>query len=357
MKRSLPVAAAVVAVGLCGLLGARYLLAAATRAAEGHFTRLAAEHGVVISGLVYRKAGYRWPSSIRWEGLSLQGRLAGRDTPPPLEAFTVSADSITATLESFEDRMISIAGDGLLFTAREGAPPADGSTFPRVETVSGSDLVVRAPIDFLRPRTATAQLRIVSEELGKLARTGTCALPVEFEGTVTFSFRGVTTAGIRVRQEGAESRLTIDENDLLALSVRLGLKLPLTRDEATLLARHPLRVPRLLVIRDEARARAEEERRRDDSFPEDAYRHLLWSYLLTATYGEQFASEVTGAHERGITGNTTAERLMDLSNNALGRWYAKIGVPAAALPDRARRDHRVIRTPREVAGKKLFAAE
>lgn len=354
MRRLILVAASVVAAGLCGLLGTRYLLSTATRSAERRLTRLAAQHGIEISATAWRAAGYRWPASIRWEGLSLQGRASDRDAPLPREGFTLSVESVTATLERFDNRIISISLDGLFLASREGAGSAAGPGTPRVGTVAGRTLVLRAPIDFLSPRTATAQLRDIFAELRQLARTGRCTLPVAFEGEVTFPFQGTATAGVFVRREGAESVLTMDENDLLALSARLGLRLPLTKDEVTLLARHPLQVPRLLAIRDEARVRAEEERHRDGDFPEDAYRHLLWSYLLTTTYGERFATEVTDAHERGITGNTDAERRMDLSNNALGRWYVKLGVPAASLLNRVRNDNRVIRNTREIGRKKTF---
>ena len=355
VRRSLLAAAALGAVCLAGLLGARCLVSGATRAAQRHVTRLAAEHGIEISRTSWRSVRFVLPATIRWEGFALSGRFAGGDSPLPAGAFTLDADSATATLESFADRRVSISLDGLLFASRGAPRPAAASGAPRISALAGRRLEVRAAIDVLSPRTAAAQLRAISDALGELVRTGECALPVTFDGTATFEFRGPATAGVRVRREGAASVLSMDENDLLALSPRLGLTLPLTRQEATLLSRHPLRVPRLLAIREEARGLAEKERQRDSAFPEDAGRHLLWSHLLTTTYGERFAAEVTDAHEQGITDNTDAERLMDLSNNALGRWYAKLGVPAAALFERARSDSRVIRNPREIGSKLPFS--
>lgn len=357
VRRFLVIAAALTAVVLCGILGVRLLLATASRAAERHLTRLAAERGFEISKTSWRRMGFRWPASIRWEGLSLEARGGGRDTPLPQEPLLIAADSVTAALERFDTRMVSIAVDGLLLTSGEGGPPVGDQSSPRIETVAGRTLVIRAPIDFLRPRSAAAQFRQISEELGRLARTGTSALPVSFEGTVTFRFRGTATAGIRVRREGAESVLTMDEGDLLALSGRMSLRLPLTQSEVALLARYPIRVPRLLAIRDQVRTLADEEQRREAHFPDDAYCHLLWSHLLTTNFGEQFAAEVTDAHERGITGNTESERRMDLSNNALGRWLARIGVPREALADRARSDSRVIRNPQEIGHKRQFDDE
>jgi hypothetical protein len=51
-------------------------------------------------------------------------------------------------------------------------------------------------------------------------------------------------------------------------------------------------------------------------------------------------------HHRDDRFPEAAERRIDLSNNALDRWYAGIGVPAAALADRAPSDSRVIRNTR-----------
>lgn len=354
LRRTILVAAAVAAVWICWSLGSGYLLGAATRAGERRLARIAAEHGVEVLAVSHRAVGLRWPASIRWEGLSLQGRVFGGGSPLLRDGFALGVDSATVTLESFGDREISVSLAGLLLTTREGARPEHAPGAPWIESLSGSAFSVRAPLDLLRPAKAASQLREILSDLRQLARTGRCALPVAFEGTVSFPFRGTTTTRIRVVREGAESVLTMDEEDLLALSGRLGLKLPLTHHEVTLLARHPLRVPRLLALRDAARAQAEQERNRDGSFPEDAYRHVLWSYTLVKTFGERFAAQVTDAHERGITGNTEAERLMDLSNNNLGRWYARIGVPAAQLAERVRSDRRVIRNPGEVGQKTLF---
>jgi hypothetical protein len=79
--------------------------------------------------------------------------------------------------------------------------------------------------------------------------------------------------------------------------------------------------------------------------PEDAYRHVLWSYLLTKEFGGAFAVEVTNAHETGKTGNTREERLMDINNNEIGREYARRGEEEQELLKLTLTDPRVIRKP------------
>ena len=74
-----------------------------------------------------------------------------------------------------------------------------------------------------------------------------------------------------------------------------------------------------------------EEHQHDPAVPEDAFRHVLWSYLLTREYGVDFSMKVTDAHEEGRTENTRDEKLMDINNNRIGRNYAKSGYPETSL--------------------------
>jgi hypothetical protein len=59
---------------------------------------------------------------------------------------------------------------------------------------------------------------------------------------------------------------------------------------------------------------------------------MLWSYLLSAEYGTEFAEKVTDAHELGSS-NTAAESRKDLANNALGRSLYTARVPVGNLAD------------------------
>ena len=96
----------------------------------------------------------------------------------------------------------------------------------------------------------------------------------------------------------------------------------LTDSEVDLFARNPFRAPQLLRIRNDAQLTAKLEHARNQSVPEDSFRHVLWSYLLTRAYGPQFAQKATDAHELGAIDNTESERRKDKVNNAIGRQYA-----------------------------------
>ena len=115
--------------------------------------------------------------------------------------------------------------------------------------------------------------------------------------------------------------------------------------EIALIAEYPLRAPDLLLIKKYAERTAMTAHEKDRSVPEDAYRHVLWSYLLTQEFDAEFAEQVTDAHEIGSTTNTEADHRMDYNNNAVGRRFAAEGVTEFEILPRVRRDRSVIRQP------------
>jgi hypothetical protein len=104
-----------------------------------------------------------------------------------------------------------------------------------------------------------------------------------------------------------------------------------------------------MLITKKAQKVSKEAKAQDPSFPEDAYRHVTWSYLLAKTFGADFAKRITDSHET-LDGNTENERLMDYHNNAVAREFAATGVKEAALRQLVLESPRVIRSPEEVEG-------
>ena len=93
-----------------------------------------------------------------------------------------------------------------------------------------------------------------------------------------------------------------------------------------------------------AKDTSKDAHKRDRSVPEDAYRHVLWSYLLTQKFGPEFAETVTDAHETLPT-NTAAERRMDFHNNRIGREFAQQGVKRERILWLVKNHRDVIRYP------------
>ncbi|MBF0216562.1 MAG: hypothetical protein HQL30_06160 [Candidatus Omnitrophica bacterium] len=55
----------------------------------------------------------------------------------------------------------------------------------------------------------------------------------------------------------------------------------------------------------------------------DAYKHVLWSYLLTKAFGAEFSRAITDAHE--INEDSVSDYFIDRTNCAAGRAFAESG--------------------------------
>ena len=115
----------------------------------------------------------------------------------------------------------------------------------------------------------------------------------------------------------------------------------LNQTEAELFSQHPLKVVKLLQIKREARRVSERVGRHYFDIPEDAYRHILWSFKLTKEFGAEFAEKVTDAHEADLSLDTR-DKVMDIKNNELGRLWAEEGVKENDLLGLVKSDERVV---------------
>jgi hypothetical protein len=86
---------------------------------------------------------------------------------------------------------------------------------------------------------------------------------------------------------------------------------------------HPIAALKAIGIRNQANKSALENFERDTLLngAGDAYRHALTSSRLANALGPEIAKKFTDAHERSVP-NSEAERLMDLTNNQIGRSFA-----------------------------------
>ncbi len=190
-----------------------------------------------------------------------------------------------------------------------------------------------------------AQLRELIQDLTRLRTHGYTTVPISFSGQGTLVVHATPVpVSLSARQDGKKYALVLDLDSLRTISNLLEEEL--TEPEVSLLARVPFLTPELLAIRDEA-VRESKRLHREQGFSEDAYRHVLWSYLLTRRFGPDLAKEVTDAHELGLTDNTEADHRMDYRNNEVGRRYALNGLPRDRLPEKFRSDPAIIRSPEQ----------
>jgi len=187
----------------------------------------------------------------------------------------------------------------------------------------------------------SASLEQSLPKIVELVTSGTAHLPMKAEGTLQFDLKNrPTTLRLKVQETPEGHALALEAADVEKLSERFAEKL--TAVEVTLVATNPLRAPKLLRIKDDAESTAASAHAQDPTVPQDAYRHILWSYLLTKQFGKEFAEQVTGAHQQGDTGNTPSERDMDLHNNRIGRQYADAGLQRTQILQKLSEDKDVI---------------
>jgi hypothetical protein len=192
------------------------------------------------------------------------------------------------------------------------------------------------------PRQAADTIR---EKLKALFFENLAPGEVAFSGDVIIVVGDVErVAHLYTEQLRETFRLRFREDDIRAIAQAKGLDL--VPEQIEIVSLYPLRAPALLLLTDQARALARAHAP-NDVWLEDAMRHVIWSFLLTRTFGPEFAITVTDAQELR-PGNTPDERTMDFHNNAIGRRLFADSVALAALPDRVRSDPDVIRNPDEV---------
>ena len=139
--------------------------------------------------------------------------------------------------------------------------------------------------------------------------------------------------------------IKFNDKDILEASKRFDLDL--AEKEAEIISNYPSKVPTMIKITRDAKRLSEFEKGKDQSFPEDAYRHIYWSYHLARELGADLAKEITDAHET-VPGNTPQERKMDYHNNDVGRKYACTNMSEEEIKNIVENSNEVIRSPNEL---------
>jgi hypothetical protein len=327
---------------LVGILVANRVLESYSRQALTGISQRSKRQGVVISEPWFRHARIAGPRTARWTNLSARLRFPRSEAFDARKTFDVSVGQLDLWLTgggqaSIEARDIAV--NALNAAAAQPAAPDDQT---EKEEICADRFRCQLPFDLFHP---VPSLEEALPELVALVEEGTTPLRIESEGTLQFTLKGAPVK-VRMRVERGEAgrALVLVPDDLRPVSELF--EEALTDAEIELIAGNPLRAATLLWIKDDAETTAAAAKQKDDQVPQDAYRHVLWSFLLTREYDAQFAQRVTDAHEQGDTGNTPAEREMDYHNNAVGRGWAENEVGRNAILSRVMSDPDVIREPK-----------
>lgn len=248
------------------------------------------------------------------------------------------ADRIDAALTQLKKPAVRLSCDQFsIFAERDRAIP--GTTVGRIDHgywSSGKAIELRQLQDEANRYLAQVQ-RLFNEEF--------LDTDMRLRAQVTLQSRGKQAqAYLYTVQDEQGTRLRFETADIQKAAEIFALDL--SPDEVEIISLFPMRAPLIMRLTSDARSTAKDARRRNPAVPEDAYRHVLWSYLLTRQFDPNFAERVTDAHEVLPT-NTAAERRMDFINNRIGRSYAQRGVPQDRILSLVLSDPQVVRRPEE----------
>jgi len=315
-------------------------------------------HGLEIAEPQFQRAAIVGLRTARWTDISAKLRFPDSSNFEAARLFTLHIDQLEASLAGSNQVQLFIEGlevDSTIPAAKrdEGDKGDDGDKGDKGDEGDVAGLAdnyqhvlvprLACPLDWQLFDPA-ASLKKILPEIVALVTSGAARIPVEAEGTLQFVLKGQpTTLRLKVEENAGDHCLALEGADVEKLSELFDEEL--TAPEVALVASHPLRAPELLRAKDDAESTAKSAAAKDTLVPQDAYRHVLWCYLLSKRYGAKFAEEVTDAHEQGDTGNTAAERDMDLHNNQIGRQYAAQKLKRPQILPQVLKDPDVIRQP------------
>jgi len=292
-----------------------------------------ADNEVKIAAVAFQKVAFSSLNAVTWNGINFVGGVSKESAFGMDQEFSIHIDKVTITVENIFERMFSVKVSGAsAISSKYKASSLDSSEDS--DEFDENEFKVQLQLTSLKPRDIVYQFRGFSSVLGNFFKNGRTKFPVEFSGKVKLvNKKRVFKVRVMIQREGEEYVMVMDKQDLEDLCKVI--QQPLNDHEITVFSRNPLRVPRLLKIRDYVYAASSKKHREKPSIQEDPYRHILWSFLLTRAFGEDFAKELSMAHEGAPDSATEkgTERMQDIVNDRVGRRYASSGYSESAIED------------------------
>ncbi len=326
-------------------IGSNLFLDFATRRALALLAQNAPRHGFEVVSSDFRQARIRSLKSAEWSGIAFQliKHDFTRKTPPlPLTLDVRSMNLIILSKNSAALEAFMVEGNyGPQTPMEKTSPDFQTSQGPRKGKIWLDYFFMTLDLNLFNPIPG---ISVLIQQMSTLFNTGITSAHIELAGKIWITL-GNKESQIKIRTEPTREGtvLTLNRNDLKRLSFYFGERL--SEAEIEIVAVNPMIANKLLGIKDYARQTSQKALLANPAVPEDAYRHVLWSYLLTKEFNPDFAKIVTDAHEEGLTGNTPQDQDMDYNNNAVGRKYAGLGIPESEIFLMVMRDPKVIRSP------------
>ena len=301
--------------------------------------------GIYIEHIRFEQARFQPVKCMTWQNITAQIHLKKENAFLPGKDVTLHVNHLEIRLKRFFDEEFVVTANGITANPTlHGNTSENGMDLDRNGMKDGK-LEMHLHLNYFKPGTLNTQIKKILHNLTEMTREGQSAIPIHFSCTSYFTFNGNPVRAMITTRKNAQGNYHLVVNQELFKSMAWLLADDLTDAEATLISHHPFRVPTLLRIMNDART--ESERYKNvKAVPEDAYRHVLWSYLLTREYGPEFAKKITDAHEEGDDTNAEAEHQMDYNNNTVGRQYAAAGYKRSEVLEYLLQDPKVIREAR-----------
>ena len=178
-----------------------------------------------------------------------------------------------------ETKIFALKGTQFNITIRD---PDNEKAKPLV--FKGSKLKLEEAININDPQ---GSVQDIIKQFQQILDNGNTKLNVALKGTLSMEYNGENKdVGIKTIRRDKMTFLQMDKESLLSI---IGNSVEdLTDAEVQVLADYPLRAAALLRIQKYAKNQAA-KLAVQPNFPEDAYRHVLWNFLLTNEFNEAFA--------------------------------------------------------------------
>ncbi len=338
LKKFITILSILAALLLIAYIGGNYMLEKTAKEFITELTPKLEQKGISIENFSYGDISINSPKSIKIKNVDLQFKLKQEEFGDNSYTANFSADYVLLKLASISN----VSGTFAINNFSIFVEPDDKRVEKPFGKIEKAIFLCGIPISLKHPEKDAEE---VLREVEKLFDTNS-AQRLELIGDVQLGIDGKEVGiGLITEKHGDYVSLQFDKDDIFAASKEFELEL--TEKEAEVIANYPSKVPAMLRITREAKQKSQHQGRRDKNFPEDAYRHIYWSYHLTRVLGPEISKEITDAHETA-PGNTKKERLMDFHNNEVGRGMAKVNYSDEDLIEIVLRSKEIIRNPNSV---------
>jgi hypothetical protein len=305
---------------------------------------------LLVSGPAFRHARISSYNAVAWEDFRLTATLVSNDSKKRSLKASINVEELKVKAAKPLEGLFIIELKGLSISPEYisgGASQAQDAP----EAVQEANLTAQLRLDLTTPGEIKSRIKGFASEMRKFLEEGKTSIPVEFSAEEIITIGdNVYAVSLRTEHRGENYHLVANRDDIRFLSESILPSMQTsTAADLEIIAINPAKAPQLLRIRSKAFNSAASTHAQDPRVPEDAYRHVLWSFLLAREYGAEFAKEVTDAHEfagdlaEKSNPGAAAYHRQDYINNEAGRRFAAMPYNESDILHLVMTDPRVMR--------------